>query len=254
MLGGAPFPIDDAANAYALWWREAGFHTPVSDDAHDLRALAATAPPPAGQAAPAPPAPPRAMPPQPPAPATGLPETLPAFLDWLARDETQPDARWMGAPLLPPARAEAPLLIILDLPGAALVDAEMPVDADQQRVLAAMLGAIGMTPQRAAFATLATRRPAGGLIDDATLTLLGGRMRHYLGLARPEAALLIGDRTNRALLGAPAAAHAGRLSHVNHANGSLPAAILPALDLLMKRPAIKARSWQTLRLLNGVLH
>jgi len=256
MLGGAGYSIEDAVEAYALWWREAGFHTAVRDTARDWRESAAAPEAPRvpsarpGGAAPVRQAPLAA----PPLASSSFPETLPAFLDWLGRDEAQPEAHWSGPRFLPSARTAAPLLLVLDMPGAAPIDATIPLDAAQQRFLAAMLAAIGRTPDDIAFASMAMRRPAGGLIDDAHLALLGARMRHYLALARPGVAILIGDRTSRALLEPSAAPQAGRLPQVNHPGGTLPAIAMPALDLLMNRPAIKARSWQTLRLLNGVLH
>jgi len=254
MLGGASYPVDEAVAAYALWWREAGFHTATSDAAHDWREAPAAVPVPAApsraEAAPRPGAP--ALPPR--QDGGPLPETLPAFLDWLRADMAQPEAPWTGPAFLPDARPQPPLLLVLDVPGAEPAGADMPLDAGQLRFVTAMLAAIGRTIEDVALASLAMRRPVGGLIDEDVLDRLGGRMRHYLALSRPGAAILIGDRTSRALLGAPAPAQPPRLGSVNHAGGTVPAIALPALDLLMSRPAIKARSWQTLRLLNGVLH
>jgi len=254
MLGGAGYSIDDAMGAYALWWREAGFHTATSDAAHDWRAVAPASAPverPAANAredrAAAMPAPPQADP-------VAAPDTLAAFVDWLAHETAQPEAPWGGPLFLPASQVEAPLLLILDMPDAEPIDSAMPLNAAQHRFLRAMLSTVGLAPEEIALASLATRRPAGGLLDDAVLGQLGARMRHYLVLARPRAAILIGDRTSRALLGSLASGPMTCLPEVNHVGGTLPALPLPALDLLMNRPAIKARSWQTLRLLNGVLH
>jgi DNA polymerase len=254
--------LEGAVQSYAHWWREAGLHTATDALAHGWREMPAapfwqgdaaeTARSPvqghAGNAAPAP------RLPDPPAAATrpaGMPDTLPAFLDWLAQDETQPEALWDGPIILPPAIAQARLMLIVEMPAAGARDAETLIEPGQRRFIDAMLAGIGLTPGDTALVSLATRRPPGGLIDEDMLARLTGRMTHYLGLARPKAAIILGDRTSRALIGAQWSASADQLQKVNHGGGTMDALALAGLELLMSRPAAKARSWRTLRHLHA---
>lgn len=256
--------VEDAVASHAHWWREAGLHTVTLDEAHGWREAPAA---PFRQREPERPTAPRAAPPDreagsppplqapsAPAPSAPLPQTLPAFLDEIARDPSQPEAAWDGPAILPPAQTGARLLLIVEMPAAGATDAATLLDPGQRRFIDAMLASLGLAPADAPIAALATRRPPGGLLDEATLTRLAARMRHYLGLARPCAAIVLGDRTGRTLIGPQARGDGAELPMINHSGGTMPAIALAGPDLLMSRPAAKARSWQALRLLHGLLH
>jgi len=182
-----------------------------------------------------------------------MPKDIAAFRDWLANDAAQPEAGWHGPICLPSATTGAKLLVLTDMPGEAFDDPALPFDAAQARFMSAMLSSIGLTIGDVAFAPLTYRRPPGGLIDDETAANLGRRMRHYLSLARPKAALILGDRTNRAVNTTQGAATPGHLSEINIESGILKVAALASPEHLMRRPIAKAKSWQTLCLLQGVV-
>src|SRR5690606_17306978 len=129
----------------------------------------------------------------------------------------------------------------------------LPYVGQTARFVTAMLGAIGLRAEETAFAPLAMRRPPGGLLDERAIAALAERMRHYLGLARPRAALILGDRTSRALIAPQSPPTPGSLPEINHAGGRLASAALAAPELLMRRPMAKAASWQTLRLLHDAI-
>lgn len=255
MRGAQNWTIDDMADSFALWWREAGLHSATAEDPVDWRAAPQARPQVqadagvilAERSAPLPVSQGSAQR-APVATARPAPTDLASFRDWLASDPTQPESAWAGPLCLPPAITGARLLILADMPDDQIEDATRPFTPERLRFVGAMLGAIGLTLDDVAFAPLAMRRPPGGLLDEAGITALAGRMRRYLGFARPRAVLLLGDRTSRAL----GAAQPGRLSHIALDAGSLPAAALPNPDLLMRRPAAKAASWQTLRHLQTV--
>ena len=250
----------DVAASYARWWREAGLHSATSGHAHGwLAEPVAEAPVAPSRVAEAAPAVPSATvtpirPALAPAPAQPMPGDLASFRAWLAQDGAQPEAAWTGPIFVPPAKEQARLIVLCDMPDVDASDGALPFADAAARFVTAMLGAIGVKPDEAAFAPLAMRRPPGGLLDDATTVALTVRMRHYLGLARPRAALILGDRTSRALLAAGAPLGAANLPEINHAGGTVPVAALASPDLLMRRPLAKAASWQTLRLLSGVLN
>lgn len=251
--------IEEAVASYAHWWREAGLHTATDTLPQDWRQPAtpfwqrASAPrqqvqrPVAQAEAPRPRNIESARP-------AAMPASLPAFLAWLGSDATQPESGWQGPAILPPEAANPRLLVILDMPGIGARDAASLIETGQRRLLDAMLASIGLAPADAAVSALAIRRPPGGLLDEDLAARLGSRMNHYLGLVRPGAVLLMGDRTSRALIGVHWSPGGESLHSVNHAGGSMPAVSLAHPDLLMARPGAKAKSWQTLRLLHGILN
>jgi|GEM_PF-336401 len=260
--------LEEAAQSYAHWWREAGFHTAIDPISHGWRqappapfwqrdaaaAEAARAAPAAEahRAAPARPAPiTQAIASV--APPTAMPDDLPGFLQWIAQDASQPEAAWDGATILPPAIAQARLLVVVEMPAPGAIDSATALDPVQRRLLDAMLACVGIRPDEAVLTPLAARRPPGGLLDEATLAHLCQRMTRYLSLSRPGAAILFGDRTNRALIGPQWTPRGDQLHKVNHGAGSIDAVSLAGLDLLMSRPAAKAKSWRALRLLQGQL-
>ncbi len=141
-------------------------------------------------------------------------------------------------------------MVVGEIPGES---GDSAFDASAHVLLAAMLGALGVAPDGVALATLALRRPAAGLIVEEQLGPLGNRFRHYLGLSRPRALLILGDRTARAL-GVTSDGSAGRgLQSVKTMTGTIAAAAIPNPALLMRRPRAKAESWKTVRHLSGVL-
>ncbi|HWJ71272.1 MAG TPA: hypothetical protein VNS79_14610 [Sphingobium sp.] len=254
----------DAVRSYAAWWHEAGLHTAIDSVAHGWRGeqpvpfwrQAAQRPPvetrpvaPADGVATVPMAAPRA-----PTRPDAMPDQLPAFLDWLAQDDGQPETGWEGAIILPPAQQGGRLTLIVEMPTLGATDAASLLDAGQRRFIDAMLASLGLPASEVTLLSMAARRPPGGVIDEETLIRLAARMTHYLGLARPKAALILGDRTSRALLGAQWNPRAAGLPVINHPVGTMRAAALASPDLLMSRPMAKARSWQALRLLHEDLN
>lgn len=246
----------DVAESYALWWREAGLHSATSADAHgwldaptaEPRTVDAVAAQPNQRVAePAPVTPLR------PAGTPFMPSDLAGFRAWLTQGEAQPEALWSGPLFLPSEAVDARLLVITDMPDDGPVGPLMPLAAPATRFVTAMLAALGLQPEDVAFAPLAMRRAPGGLLDNDIARDLAHRMRHYLGLSRPRAALILGDKTSRALLAAQTAPGPANLPEINHDGGTLPVAALAGPELLMRRPLAKAASWQTLRLLSKVV-
>lgn len=255
------------ADSFALWWRDAGlveatsaqahgWHStptlvspaPIAQDLAESRLEDRPTPTAARSFAAASPSP---------APLHAMPADLAAFRTWLAEDPTQPETAWTGPMCLPPAMAKARLLILTDMPDDGFDDPALPFAPANARFVAAMLGNLGLALGDVAIAPLAMRRPPGAILEEATLSALASRMRHYMMLAAPCAALILGDRTSRALTGAQDAPATARLTKINLSAGNLAGNLITAAlaspDHLMRRPTAKAASWQTLRLLTGVI-
>lgn len=255
---------EQLAYSYAHWWREAGLDCATDEAPRRWRdgetvpfwrqarempqqpeALARPTPPPVSRSAP-PSASAR------PAPAR-TPNTLPAFLEALA-DPSQPEAEWHGA-LIPPPALDAPrVLLLVEMPAIGAVDHDSLLESGHRRLANAMLAALGLSPEDAPCVSLATRPAPGGHMDDQVLALLGDRMKRYLSFVRPRTLVVLGDRASRALIGDNWRPGQSALEKIDLPGGSVDIVPLAALDLLMNRPAAKARSWKNLRSLHGQLN
>lgn len=260
--------LEKAATSYALWWREAGLLHATDDAPHRWREPQASpfwqsdragsqrmsASPVAEVALQPAPAIAKQTVVAPSAPLQSMPQELGAFLDWLQKDASQPEASWMGALITPPNLIDQPLLLIVDMPAPEAIDQASLLEAPQRRLANAMLASLGLPSEGVPALSLAMRCAPAGVMDEDVQSHLGKRMIHYLGLARPKAAILIGDRTSRAIIGKSWSPNASGLLNIDYQGGTTSLVTLPGFEMLMSRPAAKARSWQTLRLLHGILY
>lgn len=173
----------------------------------------------------------------------GLPDSLAPFHDYLATTKDLPEAGWPGPRVLPEGPQAPRLMIVLPAPDAS--DAHLQADA--MKLLENMIKALGQSLPDCYLASLSLVQPASGAIDPALLDLLADRMRHHIALVQPQALLLLGDQTNRALGPINGSAEEGNLPFVNHVDGKLAAASIIHPRLMLVQPAAKAQAWQSLR-------
>lgn len=263
--------LENAAQSYALWWREAGLLHATDDVPHRWREPAVapfwqrevstshkqpTSSAASNQPAPITAAAPTALAPvvaNPAASSVSMPQQLDAFLDWLQKDTSQPEANWTGALLTPPALVDRPLLLVVDMPAPDTTDQANLLEPSQRRFANAMLASLGLVAEDVPTLSLSMRCAPAGVMEEGVQSHLGKRMRHYIGLTRPKAVILIGDRTSRAILGKSWSPSNGGIFEIDHQGGKTSAVTLPGMEMLMGRAAAKAKSWQTLRLLHGML-
>lgn len=259
--------LEKAAQSYALWWREAGLLHATDDVPHrwrepqvapfwqqDRAAAAQPSSPRAEEARHVEPAVAKPVAVAPSSPSQSMPRELDAFLGWLQKDASQPESNWRGALITPPNLVSQPLLLIVDMPAPDATDQSSLLEAPHRRLANAMLASLGLKADDIPALSLSTRCAPAGVMDEDVQSRLGKRMLHYIGLARPTAAILIGDRTSRAILGKSWSPNASGLLNIDHHGGTTSLVTLPGFEMLMSRPAAKARSWQTLRLLHGTMN
>ena len=221
--------------AAQAWWREAGVDTAFADAPRDW--LAEGRPERPAVEAPAVPA---AVAPPPTRPKLGgdrarWPATLAEFEAWWLTEPTldpEPAAR-----RVPPAGPEGAALMVL---------VPMPEDDDrtellagpQGRLLDAMLRAFGTSREETRVASLLPRRTPAA--DGPALAAAGWSeiVAHHVALAAPRRLLVLG-RDLSPLLGHDPAQGAAILPVFNHDRGSVPLAIAPSLEGLLKTPALK---------------
>ena len=225
-----------AADAYLAWWRLAGVECAVAEAPADWLRAATALPAPVAGAADSPPLPP-----------IEKPQTLESFHAWIAGDSGQPERRWPGAALMPEGPAGAPLMVITDMPDPADMAAGSLIADQAGRLLDAMLRAIGLRRDEVYVASLFFSRPPGGMVEAADLTAAAERARLHIALARPRRLLLLGDRTNRALLADNAPVAVNGLRDFNLDGGIVPAIATFHPRLLLTQPMAKAECWHILQ-------
>ena len=217
----------EAANAYLAWWNLAGVDGAVGEEPVNwlrpvqTHAISAAAAPDLG-------------------PAATKFQSFEAFRTWLAEDVAQPERRWPGAMILPEGPANAPLMVITDMPDAADVNASALLSDRAGQLFDAMLRAIGLKRANIHLASLFLSRPPGGMVEASDLTAAATRMATHVMLAAPQRLLLLGDRTARVLL-----PEGSRI--FNHEGGTLSALATFHPRLLLGQPAAKAECWRVLQ-------
>ncbi|MBD8678822.1 uracil-DNA glycosylase family protein [Sphingomonas sp. CFBP 13720] len=220
------------------WWHDAGVDLLVEDVPRDWFAV----PPPT--AVPVAVASPRAAAAL--AAVDALPDTLDAFVAWRASDAA-PEATWNVDPIPFAAVADAPLMVLADIPEeddsaeAGLLTGPVGVLLDR------MLAAIGLSRAEIAVATIAAARPLTGHVSPASATELYRLARHHVTLARPRRLLLLGDAPRLAMLGEPV--ERGALQILEHGGIACPTIATFHPRFLLAQPRMKAEAWRHLQLL-----
>lgn len=218
-----------AADAYLAWWSLAGVDCAMAEK--PVNWLRPSVAPLAGAS------------PSPQSVGPSRPATLEAFAAWAATDPARPERNWPGTLILPTCRVGAPLMIVSDMPDQADMAAGALFTGKAGDLLDAMLRAIGIARADVAITSLFLARPPGGMVEASDLDIAAQRMRLLLSLTAPSRALLLGDRTARALL--PADGSEG-LRTLNHDGGTVAAVATFHPRLLLGQPAAKAECWRAL--------
>ncbi|MDX3908501.1 MAG: uracil-DNA glycosylase family protein [Sphingobium sp.] len=207
---------------------------------------------------------PRSAPSSPPVDATALPspaaaehvwpESLEAFQDWLAQDDSLPELAWpqlsgQSKRVLPTGPTAPFLMVVCDMPDLEDVGTGSLLGESAGRLFDAMLNAIGLARAEVYMSSLALTRPAGGIVNDADLAQLAKRMRHHISLVGPRKLLLLGDKVSRALIPTVDAKNVSGLRLVNHEGGTLETIATMHPRVLLKQPAAKMACWRQLQLL-----
>ncbi|WP_221795462.1 uracil-DNA glycosylase family protein [Aquisediminimonas sediminicola] len=245
------------------WWALAGLDSLVSDDAHSW--LAAPKPDPvqirhAGGEENGAPAPTTHVI-QMVEPSLPLPDILSAFAEWIKDPSATPMLDPGLARFAPRGSATPRLLILVDRPeeGDRPEESIRPDDSDSPagqllhgpagRLLSAMLAAIGVAESEVMVASLLPVYHAGGRIEAAWLPRLAAIATRLAQLAAPQAVLLLGDATSRALIGSGAIDARQHMQEINHDAGKVGAIVTLHPRFLLQKPAAKALAWQDLQLL-----
>lgn len=245
------FKRDEGANrarviAGALaWWRDAGVEGAVS--AKPIAWLDRPAPVPL--APPAPPVPAAistagkpAAPVQRGVDLAAMPSELTAFREWFGRADL-PGASTSAQRAVGDwaERAEAAVVIAMPTRSGALLEPAA------ERLLNAMLRAIGLSPAACSLLPV-TPAAAGARLGDEDATALRPVLLRHLSLTGARRVLLLGEGPARAMLGQGAPAARGRWHPVNQEGANMAAVVTLDLATLLGQPACKPVAWDDLLL------
>ncbi|QUT04295.1 uracil-DNA glycosylase [Sphingobium phenoxybenzoativorans] len=178
-----------------------------------------------------------------------LPNDLSAFHAWLTTHPSIHEAGWSSQRILPAGAQNAAIMVICDLPDPEDAETGTLLSGNCGALFDAMMAAIGRSRQDIYLSSLSVTRAPGGILHDQDLEILATRMRHHIALAAPQRLLLLGEKTNRALLAADSLERPSGLQSVNHPAGTVPAIASRHPRFLLKHPEAKAQSWRALQYL-----
>jgi len=238
--GGTSGTLDAAAAASLIgWWLEAGVDVPVGEQPRGWLKKAspmALADEPDGEAQPQARATPTDKPPI---------NSLEDFHAWLREGSDLPLFQAGAARALPHGPANAPIMLIADLPGRECAAEGRPIGGAAWELTVRMLAAIGFRPDEAYVASLACFPAPGNRLDPRAAEQCASNMKRHIALVGPKRLLLLGDGPAKALLGQGIVQARGRIHRIDH----VPAVATFHPRQLLQRPSDKAYAWRDLLLL-----
>ena len=234
------------------WWQDAGLDVMIDEEPRNWLAPVAKE---VERPAPAVAAPVRAFPapqaaPAPAAPAA-LPDTLPAFREWLATSDQLGIS--MSTRIAASGDPASGLMVLVDLPDADDLTAGKLLSGPAGELFDKMIAAIGRSRESIYLAAMAPGRPTGGYVDKASGALFVDLARHHVALARPRALLLMGDQPSRTFLKLGFVEARGRNHDVALPGGATTAIATFHPRTLLQHPDQKRRAWEDLQLLMKIL-
>lgn len=247
MDGVGKFSAEDMTRSLAGWWAAAGVDELVADE------VATWFEPEASPAAPDEPPSAKAdrtpIANEPLAPLPDWPQSIEQLKSMVAEGALLPGNMFGGKTVQPLGKAGARLMVISDVPDTDDAENGMLGSGASGRLLAAMLGAIGVSMDDIYWAPLATTIPSMGDLPDTALPPLAEYARHQIQLVNPKAVLLLGAGATKAMLGEELMHVRGLIRNINHDVGNKATVSTFHPRSLIARSAMKAQSWQDLQML-----
>jgi len=231
--GSDPTGRADAASALQ-WWSDAGVDTIIGEEPRDWLRPKAKAEAPATAADEA---------------ADELPGQLDLFHAYLASSDRLSFASPSAPRLCPSGDPASGLMILTDMPTSEDCSEGILLSGEAGRLFDRMLAAIGRDRGSVYLAALSCLRSPDGRFTSDTARRCAALARHHIGLAAPEAMLLLGDACSKALLGLPMAQARGRWHEIATHAGPVMALVTIPPSYLLGQPAAKAHAWADLQLL-----
>jgi DNA polymerase len=180
-----------------------------------------------------------------------LPTTLPDFLAWLATDTETLDDYPVRRRLAPEGDPTNTPMIVTDVPERDDTQAARLLTGEVGGLFDKMLSAWKIDRSAIYLAAMAPARPAGALIDEKSIALLGPLLVHHIRLAAPQKLWLMGETASRAVLGMNVAEATGRLHEINYDGIIVEAIATLHPRVLLREPNSKARVWADMQRLIG---
>lgn len=237
-LGGKPHIAESLAAALD-WWREAGVDSDWQDAPHSWLAPAEApmAEEPQGAAAlPAERSPPPAPPPEP----LEIPGELESFRQWWLAEPRLDGGRLAGR-VAPRGPIGAEVMLLVAEPERE--DTDSLLSGPHGRLLLGMLGAMGLAPENAYFASALPRHTPHADWKEAANMGLGAALVRHVALARPRRLIVFGGNI-LPLFGTDPAQSAAVLKEFNQEDVQIPMLAVRELAAMLERPRWKAGFWR----------
>jgi uracil-DNA glycosylase len=179
---------------------------------------------------------------------TVLPDQLNLFQAWLKDHDALPYAAPSARRVCPAGDPESGLMIMTDMPAAEDCSSGTLISGEAGRLFDRMLAAIGRDRSSIYLASVSCLRSPDGRMAGAHAQQCATLARHHIGLAAPQALLLLGDAAGRALLGLTVLQGRGRWHEVQTHAGPVPAILSFAPSFLLNQPSAKALAWADLQM------
>jgi uracil-DNA glycosylase len=177
-----------------------------------------------------------------------MPDTLEAFQAWLLSGDV-PLASPSSVRVGPAGDPASGLMILVDMPSAADVDAGSLLSGEAGALFDKMIGAIERSRETVYLAPLSPVRTPAGTLPPAVAAALAAIARRHVGLVAPKALLLFGDACANALLGAPVAQTRGKWHELETSAGNIRTLVTIRPEKLIQVPAVKKHAWEDLQML-----
>lgn len=237
-------------DSYLAWWQDAGAADALGDAPFDW--LTAPASVSRSAAVPASVAPANDRPgvtaaTGPATAAAAIPTTLAEFDRWWLAEKTLVGGDWAGPRLVATGPANAPLMLLADVPDSDDLRAGHLFAGAAGELLDAMLAAIGLTRDKVRIGALTATRPAGGRIDPALSAALADLAMAHIRLAAPQRLILLGGQASLVLTGDQVNSSTDQYK-INHPGATLAPYAIHHPRLLLERPSLKRHAWSVLKL------
>jgi len=234
------------------WWQEAGVDTLVAEAPFDWLAPAKREDVAPSRVSDASASQPCGAPERRKVAARDIPDTLPAFQEWLSTGELPlavPGAMRVGASGNPAAG----LMVLIDMPSPEDIESARLLSGEPGDLFDRMMTAIGRNRESLYLASLTPVRTPTGRFDEAAAAELRTIALRHIALAAPKALLLFGDACAKVLLGASVAQARGKSHQLETTAGKISTFVTIRPEKLVKQPGLKKYAWDDLQMLREEL-
>ena len=180
------------------------------------------------------------------------PDTLDAFIQWLAVSDNLIERTWAKNFVAPSNKVEPDIMVIVAMPENQTSDDNPYLDSQSAQLLGNMMAAINCDSEGLCVVSLALARSIDGRIGAEYKSILKERMLHLIELIRPKRLIIFGDIASQVMLDQNLLVARQNKQLINHVSSNTEAIVTFHPRILLERPEFKAEAWKDLQLLTRI--